>query len=69
MHEKSIMVLDCSSLETTLLSLVPFLCVDIDEIKNILSAPKLNPANEKLVTQDISKALLGEFPERIEAWP
>lgn len=69
MSKKTMTVLDCSSLETTLLSLVPFLCVDADGIMNRLSAPKLNPANEELVAQDILKTLLGEFPERSEGWP
>jgi hypothetical protein len=69
MDKKTMTVLDCSSLDTTLLSLVPLLGVDIDGIINRLSAPKLNPANEELVAQDISKTLLGEFPERSEAWP
>jgi hypothetical protein len=69
MHKKTMSVLDCSSLDTTLLSLVPLLGVDIDRIINRLSAPKLNPANEEQVGQDISKTLLGEFPKRTEAWP
>lgn len=65
----SIMILDCSSLETTLSSLEPLLGRSAEQIRHQLLAPDLNPANEMLAKGDISNVLLWAFPHRTDVWP
>ena len=63
------MILDCSTLETTLASLEPLLGMRADQIRDRLMAPELNPANESLLKGDITIKLLEAFPGRTDDWP
>lgn len=63
------MILDCSSLDTTLSSLEPLLGMTAGQIRHQLLAPEFNPANEIPAQGGISSVLLEAFPRRADAWP